>query len=493
MSKKIWVVITISLTAIAAFAGEGDFTILHFNDFHSHLEPFKPHDADVDVGGAARLAGAINAVREENAAAGVPTYLLVAGDAITVTTYSVATRGEATFAALNVMGVDAMVLGNHEFDYGPENQKRLVELAEFPVLCANVHAEGTPGESPVLPYIKLGDNPGILIIGLTTEKTTVTTHPKNVEGLLFENPAAVAKGVISEAGDEADVIIALTHLGFHADRKLAEGVPELDLVVGGHSHTKVETPAYVGDTAIVQAYDYGRFLTRVDCHFENGEFEIVNYELIPITAELPDDPVVADVVGAYREKLEAEFEKVITTTTVELSYAAGRNGETNFGDLLADVMREISGADAALTNGGGMRANIPAGDVTVGDILTALPFGNTVVVLEMTGERLKEVLDFCAREQFGGGGFLQVSGLNYTVIPGKDAEDVSVNGAPLDQAKTYKIATNDFIAAGGDGYAMFAELDAHDTGVILYEAVVSALVGGRELPAEPVGRITVKQ
>jgi 5'-nucleotidase/UDP-sugar diphosphatase len=493
MLKNIVVFFVIVLAAFAAFAAEGDFTILHFNDFHSHINPFSPHGSDEEVGSAARLTSAINAVRGENAAAGIPTYVLVAGDAISGTTYSIATHGEATFAVLNAIGVDAMTLGNHEFDYGQDNLFKLIETAEFPVLCANIHLEDLPDESVADRYVLLGEDPSILVVGLTTEETKVTTHPKNVKGLTFENPAETAKKVIAHAGAEADVIIALTHLGFYADRKLAEGVPEFDLVVGGHSHTKVETPEYMGDTAVVQAYQYGEYLGRVDCRFDNGEFEVLNYKLIPITAELPYDAAVSEVVVSYQEKLAAEFEKVIATTTVELSYEAGRSAETNFGDLLADVMREVSSADAALTNGGGMRANIPAGEVTVGDILTALPFGNTVVTLEMTGSTLKEALDHCARDEFGGGGFLQVSGLSFTVVPGEGAGEILVNGEPLDLTKTYTIATNDFVAAGGDGYEMFAELEPYDTGVVLYETVVSALSEGRELPAEPAGRITIEQ
>jgi len=493
MSRNFKLFIVIMLAAFAAFAGEGDFTILHFNDLHSHLDPFSPHGSDAEVGGAARLASAVNAVRDENAAAGIPTYLLMAGDAITGTTYSIATHGEATFAVLNAMGVYAMVLGNHEFDYGQNNMAKLIDMADFPVLCANVISEGTHPMPPVVPYITFGEDPRLLLIGLTTEETKVTTHPKNVTGLTFENPAEVAKEIIANAGGEADVIIGLTHLGLYADRKLAEGVPDFDLIVGGHSHTEIDTPEYMGDTAIVQAYQYGEYLGRVDCRFDDGKFEVVKYELIPITAELPDDPAVAGVVAEYQKDLEAEFKKVVATTTVELSYEAGRSAETNFGDLLADVMKEVSGADAAITNGGGMRANIPAGEVTVGDILTALPFGNTVVTLEISGAVLREALDHSARDEFGGGGFLQVSGLSYTVVPAKGAEDVSVGGAPLDAGKTYKIATNDFMAAGGDGYAMFAELKPYDTGIVLYETVVSALADGRELPTEPAGRITVKQ
>jgi 5'-nucleotidase/UDP-sugar diphosphatase len=493
MYKNVVVFFAIALVAFAAFAGDGEFTVLHFNDFHSHINPFSPHGSDEEVGGAARLASAINAVRDENAAAGVPTYVLVAGDAISGTTYSIATHGEATFAVLNAIGVDAMTLGNHEFDYGQDNLSDLIENAEFPVLCANVYLEDPPDRSVGTPYVILGEDPSILIIGLTTEETKVTTHPRNVESLTFENPAETAKEIIAQTGNEADVIIALTHIGFYADRKLAEGVPELDLIVGGHSHTKVEKPEYMGDTAIVQAYQYGEYLGRVDCRFENGKLEVTKYELVPITAELPYDPGVSEVVVSYQGQLAAEFEKVIATTNVELSYEAGRSAETNFGDLLADVMREVSGADAALTNGGGMRANIPAGEVTVGDILTALPFGNTVVTLEMTGSTLKEALDHCARDEFGGGGFLQVSGLSYTVVPGEGAEEILVNGEPLDLAKTYNIATNDFVAVGGDGYEMFTELEPYDTGVVLYEAVISALSGGRELPTEPAGRITMVQ
>ncbi len=477
-----------------AFAGQ-TFTVLFFNDFHAHLEPFEVSGVDGEVGGLARLAGLADGVRAANDAAGVPTFLLIAGDVLQGTPYSTVYRGEAEVACLNEMEVTAMCLGNHEFDYGQDNLKRLIGLANFPVLSANItlaETEEYKTFTDEVAWLDAGDK-RILVIGLTTWDTPITTAPPNVAGLKFAEPTATAERVIGQYGDEADVIIALTHIGFENDAALADAVPALDLVVGGHSHTKVDRLELVGDTPVCSAYEYGEYLGRIDLDVnDDGDVKVAGYELIPVTARAPADEDVTAVIESYKRGLSAKLAEVVGETDVILSYKSAREAETNFGDYIADLIRDATGADVALVNGGALRADLGPGEITTGDVLTALPFGNEVVVLDVPGVALRQALELCAREKVGEGGFLQVSGCGYTVRPGEGVDSVIVAGKPLNDEATYRLALPDFLAMGGDGYTMFVtDAPPYKTGILLYDLVISGLREGRPLPAAPAGRIKI--
>ncbi len=489
--KSVAVIIGVLLAA-AAFAGQ-PFTFLFFNDFHARLEPFVLTGTKDEVGGLARLAGLADQVRAANDAAGVPTFLLVAGDVLQGTPYSTVYKGAVEFECLNQMRVTAICLGNHEFDYGQENLKGLIAAATFPVLSANT----TDAEGEWSPFtrettwLQAGDKK-ILVIGLTTPEAAVTTAPKNVVGLAFHDPVEVAERLIDQNKKEADAFVAVTHLGFDADVALAKAAPELDVIVGGHSHTKVDKPEMVGKTAVVSAYEYGEYLGRLDGEIEDGRVEIKSYALLPVTAAAPADAGVAAVIAKYKAALGAKLDEVVGSVDVVLSYKASRSEETNFGDVVADVMREAGHADVALFNAGGMRADLGRGNVTTGNVLTALPFGSEVVVLEVPGSVLRAALDFCAREKVGQGGFLQISGFGYTLKPGAGSVSVLVGGKPLADAATYKVAMPDFLASGGDGYSMFVgDFPVYKTGALVNDLVVSALRAGRALSAEPAGRIKI--
>ncbi len=469
------------------------FTILFFNDFHAHFEPFEVPGTEGEVGGLARLAGLADEVRAENEVAGVPTFLLIAGDVLQGTPYSTVYRGEVEIACLNEMATSAMCLGNHEFDYGQENLRDLIELADFPVVSANVTVADTAGDGAFteeLVWLEAGDK-RVLVIGLTTPETPITTAPRNVVGLEFADPAATAKAVISEYGDDADVIVAVTHLGFENDLALAGDVPELDVIVGGHTHTKVDEPAKVGKTLVCSAYEYGIYLGRMDLGVgDDGELSMTGYELMPVTGAAPSDEAVAAVIEEYKKGLSEKLDVVVGTVDTVLNRKAVTEKETNFGDFVADLMREATGADVALVNGGGVRADLGPGEITLGDVLTALPFGNEVVVLDVPGATLRQAFELCAREKVGEGGFLQVSGCEYAVGPGSILAAVNVGGGPLDDGVTYRVAMSDFLAEGGDGYAMFASLEpAYKTGLVLYDVVASGLREGRAVPELPAGRI----
>jgi len=482
------------LLATASWAGQ-PLTLLFFNDFHAHLEPFEAVKGEGEVGGLARLAGVASAVRDENAASGVPTFLVIAGDVLQGTPYSTVYRGEAEFAALNEVGVAAMCLGNHEFDYGQENLRHLIEIADFPVISANVAVAAGVGNGAFTEktvWLEAGEAK-ILVIGLTTPETPITTAPRNVVGLAFGEPAETASALISQYGGQADVVVALTHLGFENDLALARAVPALDVVVGGHTHTMVEEPAVVGKTSVCSAYEYGMYLGRMDLEVADGGGVVVTgYELLPVTAEAPEAEAVTAAIDEYKAGLSEKLGVVVGRVDTVLHRQAISERETNFGDFVADVTREAAATEVALVNAGGVRADLGPGEITLGDVLTALPFGNEIVVLDVPGATLRAAFELCAREKVGEGGFLQVSGVAYEVAPGGELAEVTVGGEALADDKVYAVAMPDFLAEGGDGYAMFAELEGgYKTGLVLYDVVASALREGRAVPAEPAGRIRI--
>jgi 5'-nucleotidase/UDP-sugar diphosphatase len=487
-------VLFLLLMAATAWAGQ-PLTILFFNDFHAHFEPFEVTGTEGEVGGLARLAGLADEVRAENEAAGLPTFLLIAGDMLQGTPYSTVYRGEAEFACLNEMAVSAMCLGNHEFDYGQENLRDLIALADFPVLSANIRVTGEAGDDSFtqkFAWLEAGDM-RVLVIGLTTPETTITTAPRNVVGLTFDEAAPTASAILEEYAEDADVIVALTHLGFENDLALAKAVPALDVVVGGHTHTEVDTPAKVGKTLVCSAYEYGIYLGRMDLDVDDeGAVSMTAYKLIPVTAAPPEDEAVASIIDGFKSGLSEKLGVVVGSVDVVLNKKAISERETNFGDFVADVMREAAGADVALVNAGGVRADLGPGEITLGDVLTALPFGNEVLVLDVPGKTLREAFELCAREKVGEGGFLQVSGCTYKIAPAGELAGVTVGGEPLDDATVYKVAMPDFMAEGGDGYAMFTSLEpGYKTGLVMYDVVASALREGRQVSAEPAGRIEI--
>jgi 2',3'-cyclic-nucleotide 2'-phosphodiesterase (5'-nucleotidase family) len=225
---------------------------------------------------------------------------------------------------------------------------------------------------------------------------------------------------------------------------------------------------------------------------DDGVVSMTAYELIPVTAAAPEDEAVASLIADYKSGLSGKLDVVVGNVDTVLERKAITERETNFGDFVADVLREAAGADVALVNAGGVRADLGPGQITLGAVLTALPFGNEVVVLDVPGATLREALAFCAREKVGEGGFLQVSGCSYAVGPGGELAAARVGGAPIDDGAVYKVAMPDFLAEGGDGYAMFTSLEpAYKTGLVMYDVVATALREGRAVPPGPAGRIEI--
>ncbi|SDW82307.1 bifunctional metallophosphatase/5'-nucleotidase [Thiocapsa roseopersicina] len=449
-------------------------TLLHFNDIHGQLEPYEDPRDGTERGGIARLAATVAEVRAEDPSR--PVVLLFAGDLLQGTLTSSLFLGVPDVVLLGRMGVDAAVMGNHELDYGQEVFRRLTEEAAFPFLSANVASDPEP--LPVLSsvVIERPDAPKVAVLGLTTPELTTATHPRNIEGIGVEEPTAVARRLVPALRDEADLVVVLSHLGISADRRLAESVHGIDLIVGGHNHNLYAQPVFVENVPIVQAGERGGWLGRMDLRCREGRLTGTDYALIPIDAVSPEDAEIADEVRRITLDAELELNTEVGFSTQELSAWREliRREEAPFGNFVTDLAREITLTDVALLNGGGFRASIPAGPVTLKSIYEAFPFRNELVLGDLTGAQLLAALERSAAldPSDNPGGFLQVSGVRYTIADGRLAS-ATVGDLPIDPARRYRIVTSDFLAAGGDGYAMLEEMtDPVMTGRLISDMVI---------------------
>ncbi len=492
------------LGAAPSMAGEGRLRLLHVNDFHGFAEPHRPVGSLELQGGAAYLAGAVNRLR-----AARPSLLLAAGDMIQGDNWANLFQGASVIELMNAMGFDAMVVGNHEFDFGREVLAERIRQAAFPVLGANV--QGLPGLRPYV--MKRVGGLRVAILGVVTPDTPQATHPRNVAGLTFTDPAAAVREHLPRLRQEADLVVVLSHLGYAADRKLAQAVPGIDVIVGGHSHTRLERPERLNGTWIVQACEHGRFLGVLDLTVRRGRVAAARGRLVPVGPGLgPADGKVLSLVKKYQQKVDSLLNVVVGEAAVDLEAEHSRLQETALGNLVADILRERTGADAALINGGTLRAGIPRGPVSRKQIYTALPFDNYLVAFRLTGAQVRQALEHgLAGLPERQGRFPQVAGLRLTyrvsAPPGSRIVEVEVGGRPLDPAGVYVLATHDFLAAGGDGYTVFGEvlkeaglkstggmltssaLAYNDPGTYLRDLVVEHFQGHSPVTARVEGRI----
>lgn len=486
--------------ALAAQPRVVNLTILHINDTHGHIVSFAPlthkvFDHGRKVGGAAYLATMIERERAQNPEG---TLLLSAGDMFQGTPVSNIFHGRPVEEIMNYLHFDAMTLGNHEFDWGQDVLHSIISRASFPVLSANVLTTGGVPIKGVLPYIILQrKGVRIAVIGLTTPQTRYTTKAENLTGLTFGWPREVMPSLISTVRAKgASIVIALTHLGLYDDERLATQVKGIDLIVGGHSHTAIMDPVVQSDTVIVQAGCYGQYLGVMKIGFDPQTKKIVSFtrknELVPVSPEsVPPDPVAARIVDAYESKIDAEFSKTVGTASADLMRSS--NGESSLGDLVADAMRSASGARIAFQNRGGIRAAIPAGPITLNEVFTALPFDDNIVSMDLTGRQVRQALE---KSVSYGDVNLQVSGLQVVYDLSKPSGErivsVEVAGKPLDDRASYRVATNDFLATGGDRFDVFKQGRNISTEQSLRDAVVEYIRKNSPVPAARPNRIIIR-
>ncbi|OGL12867.1 MAG: hypothetical protein A3I14_10175 [Candidatus Rokubacteria bacterium RIFCSPLOWO2_02_FULL_73_56] len=472
-------------------AGLVRLTLLQVNDVYE-LEP-------VDGGrrgGLARLATLVREVRD----ASPHTLFVLPGDFLSPSVMSAVLRGEQMVAALNALGLDVATFGNHEFDFGPGVLRERMREAKFAWLSANVQerATGAPfGGAQALELRTLG-GVRVGLFGLTTAETARVSSAG--PGVVFADPLAAGREAARALRARgAQVVVALTHQAMADDRRLAAAAG-VDLILGGHEHEPLV--AEEGPTLITKAGSDARWLVRVDLGLTPaGKLVERAFAFREVSARVPEDPAVAELVRAYARRLDRELDAVVGRTTVPLDATRRlRAAETNLGNFVADVVRAHTGAQVALVNGGGIRTDstVPAGPLTRRTVRGLLPFTNVVVTLELTGGDLRAALEHgLAQADRGGGGFLQVSGVRLVWDPRRPAGGrlvgAEVGGRALDDGSRYTVAVPGFLARGGDGFEVLGRarvVVGETSGPDLTRLVLEAIAArGSIAPAED-GRLT---
>ncbi len=460
-----------------------DLFIVHTNDVHARVNAGEDGSA-----GYAKLATIIKTARQ------ITNNVLVldAGDVTHGTNFANLFNGETIGNLLVMTGYDAVVPGNHDFNYGAENILKLADEAEavsdLKVLSANITDEN--GYLLLQPY-QIYDFNGfrVCVIGLTTPDTKTKSHPKNTEGIEFDNPVIYenAQAAIDLAHEIADYVVVLGHIGTVADGEsgltstiICENIDGIDLFIDGHSHSVLSGDNYVNGTLVVSAGEYMNNVGVVDILVKDGLVASENAFLIssedilnPAESELakqygiteiPDDPEVAAYIADVNAAIEARFGEVIATIPTDLDGEREhvRTQKTNLSALVCDAITKESGADFTIVNGGGIRASLKAGDVTLGELNAVLPFTNIVTVCEITGDEVYAALEHGYSMLPETNGAFSQTDLQVVYDESRPAGEriskVLLNGEEIDRAATYTVATNDFMAAGGDGYTMFGRV-----------------------------------
>ncbi len=479
-------------------SGPVSLTVFYTNDIHAHITPTK----DKDIGGYARIATLIRQGR----APGARTLLLDAGDVLQGTPFWPAFEGRTTVELMNALGYDAFTLGNHDFDKGQDLLAHRVSEMQFPVLCANLEfaADSPLRSSPIKPYIiKNLNGLRVGVLGLTTEETPIISMGA-FQGVTAHSTLETARRLVVEMQPQCDLIIALTHLGVDEDYALASQVDGIDLIVGGHSHTVLLKPSPATNPGgqrvlIVQTGAYSRYLGRLDLTVDPAARpRITDYrgQLIELTNAVADDPQVKAIVDKWQAQLPPPT--VVGQMIVDLDMTI-RGREAPAGNLFCDAMLDYCAnlpdpaqrPAIALYNAGGLRGGriFPAGPITTEDIATWEPFGNTIVLMDLNAAQLKEVLESGAK-----GTVMQVAGLTYWIDntkPAQEADDtakkitkpgqrivrITIGGQDIDltdASKVYRVATNNYLAGGGDACYTFLEgQNVLDTGIYMTDALES--------------------
>lgn len=489
------------LASSSAFAWERDktynITILHTNDHHGHF-----WRNDYGEYGLAAQKTVVDNVRKEVAAKGGSVLVLSGGDINTGVPESDLQDAEPDFRGMNLIGYDAMAVGNHEFDNPLSVLRQQEKWAKFPFLSANIYQKST-NQRLFKPWALFNrQDIKIAVIGLTTDDTAKIGNPEFFTDIEFRKPADEAKLVIQELQqtEKPDVIIAATHMGHYdngehgsnapGDVELARSLPAgaLTMIVGGHSQDPVcmasenkKQADYVPGTPcapdqqngiwIVQAHEWGKYVGRADFEFRNGEMKLVNYQLIPINLkkkiiwdngqservlyapQIPENPQMLSLLSPFQHKGQAQLGVKIGSVNARLEgdRSKVRFVQTNMGHLILSAQMARTNADFAVMSGGGIRDSIEAGDITYKDVLKVQPFGNTLVYVDMTGQEVADYLKAVAQMKPDSGAYPQFASVSFTASGGA-LSDIKIKGEPLDLAKTYRMATLSFNATGGDGY-----------------------------------------
>lgn len=516
----------LSLLAVASAAqADETITILHTNDFHSRFEPISKYDSGCSAedneagecfGGYARLVTAVGEARTRN-----PNALLVdGGDQFQGSLFYTFYKGEAAAEMMNELKYDAMTVGNHEFDDGPEVLAGFMGKVDFPVLMSNGDVSQEPALADILQKstVLTKGNVTIGLIGLTPQDTKDLASPgKNIT---FSDPVAAVQAEVDRLTEEGiDKIVVLSHSGFNVDLNVAENTTGVDVIVGGHSNTLLSNthedakgayPTMVGDTAIVQAYAYGKFLGELSVTFDDdGVITEATGEPLLIDGAVAEDADIVARVAEMAVPLDEIRTKVVAESAalIEGSRDVCRVQECEMGNLIADAMLSRvadQGVTLALMNSGGIRSSIDAGEVTMGDVLSVLPFQNTLSTFKISGADVIAALENgVSQVEDVKGRFPQVAGMKFTWDPAQPAgegriQEVLVQSGdtwePIDESAMYGVVSNNFVRGGGDGYDIFATnaSEAYDFGPDLDSVLADYMAENGMFEPGLDGRITSK-
>ncbi len=476
-------------------------TILHTNDIHGHFTPDPASwlDDNPPVGGFAALDYYITRERNDVESS----LLLDAGDFMTGNLICKKKHGGAYGGAIiemmNMIGYDCSVIGNHEFDaQGSDisainNIIQLERIAEFPILCANmIDSSGNEFSDE---HFRIFDVDGLKVgvIGVTYHQMLGMASADNLEGFYSTDPAAKVNQIVGLIDSKTDLIIVLSHLGYENDEEMANKIHGVDLIIGGHSHSRITHPDKVNGVIIAQAGSYNHDLGRIDLTVAGDTVQSYNGKLItPLVANTKAQPRLQAFIDSFAVMIEEEYGAVISH--LKQDWRGAYNEESNTGDWLTDALAKETGADIAFLNSGGIRKNIMAGPITKKDINEMLPFQNYVELFDCSGKELKAIAQENAEAQgLETHGILQLSGLSYSWR--KDGRkvivsDIKVNDKPVQDDKIYRVASVDYVNGSYDKYYGIKPRTIHNTGMILADVIIDAILKTETIDAPDRNRIT---
>ncbi|MCC2257747.1 5'-nucleotidase C-terminal domain-containing protein [Intestinimonas aquisgranensis] len=455
-------------------------TTMSTSDIHGHMTPYTPSGSAIEVGGSAKAAWLFQEAERRNP----NTLILDGGDSPYNTDLANISLGQSSVDVMNAQGYDATVLGNHDFDYSFENLLSLAERAEYAMLSANTYWKDGSYPEQFAPYIvKEVGGVDVAIVGLTDDGSKATTHFSNTQDIEFHDQWEVGQDVVAKADAESDVVILLSHL-HGANNDVPTKIDGIDMEIGGGNDI-FGRPLNIEDTVVVNPGGVGTCVNQTNLNVKDGQVLGYTFNQIILSSDVPEVEAVNEIIAGYQADLDAQMEEVIGQCASDIAWSSPlvRTQESPLGNLAADALRDYCDADIAIQNGGGIRAGLTAGDVTVGDIFAMLPFDNKVTLVEVTGQTVWDALENGVSgypDTYGQ--FPQVSGIHYTFDGSKPAGEriVSVtlpDGTPLDMDGWYTLACNDFMCGGGDGYTMFNVLNPEDGGDGNGEMAVQELPG----------------
>ena len=472
-----------SLSALVNDNKDRLLTVIYTNDGHgmawSFDEPENPK-----IGGLAAQKTLVDKIRAEVQGKGGDVLVLSGGDITLGDPRSNVCKNMPMIHGMNLIGYDAMAIGNHEFDFGFEAFNNMQKEAKFDFLTANIYKEGGT-QSVGKEYVekKLSSGLSVAILGVTTMESQNISTQGLAGNITMTDPVEAAKFRVPLLKKKNDLVIVVSHLGyydtdrsfdgFYGDNYLPKAVQGIDLIVGGHTSRHLESPVKINDTYIVQTGGMGKWVGRIDFYLQGNKIVKTEHKMYPINLkekkvkegnkvsygfvdeEIAEDKAMLNMLNGF--KCEFSTKQIGKLDRDLIGGDIARSGEIELGDIITDIMREKTGTEIAFMNAGSIRQGLTKGPITEKDIYSVFPFNDTVYVAELTGQQIQEVLDYFSESGTGVGGFLQVSGIEMKIFKGT-ALEIKVGGKPLDKKRKYKVSFNSFIANGGDGYSMLRDI-----------------------------------